>query len=84
MVDADFAHGYCINGHDWAIIEVTDPIIFGVNVRPICLPKTNQEINEILTVVGWGRTTCIFFYKKFQKFSFRKLRAINSRNSDET
>uniref|UniRef100_A0A914DGI9 Peptidase S1 domain-containing protein n=1 Tax=Acrobeloides nanus TaxID=290746 RepID=A0A914DGI9_9BILA len=55
LLDFDFATGHCVNGHDWAIIEVENPIKFDANIRPICLPKPMQEIETKLTVAGWGR-----------------------------
>uniref|UniRef100_A0A914CHN0 Peptidase S1 domain-containing protein n=1 Tax=Acrobeloides nanus TaxID=290746 RepID=A0A914CHN0_9BILA len=58
MLDTDFGNGYCINGHDWAIIEVAEPIVFNEKVRPICLPSQGQQIESELMVVGWGRYSC--------------------------
>lgn len=71
MLDMDFSNGQCMNGHDWAIIEVEKPIEFNINVRPICLPKPYQEIYEGLIVPSWGRHTCkVHLNEKKIAFSF--------------
>ncbi|KAI6200252.1 Peptidase S1 domain-containing protein [Aphelenchoides besseyi] len=54
-IDHRFAEGRCINGHDWAIIELEEPITFNDYVSPICLPFARQPIRPILTAAGWGR-----------------------------
>lgn len=61
MLDGEFVFGNCRSGHDWAIVEVEQPLTFGVGpriwnwVRPICLPSLHEEIQNVLTVTGWGR-----------------------------
>nr|CAD2199934.1 unnamed protein product [Meloidogyne enterolobii] len=56
-IDDGFADGECINGHDWAIVELEDRIKFSDVVQPICLPMKGQlpEDGKILTVSSWGR-----------------------------
>uniref|UniRef100_A0A915MCQ4 Protein RIC1 homolog n=1 Tax=Meloidogyne javanica TaxID=6303 RepID=A0A915MCQ4_MELJA len=41
-IDDGFADGECINGHDWAIVELEDRIKFSDVVQPICLPMKGQ------------------------------------------
>lgn len=56
MVDHGFAENSCVQGHDWAIIEVDRPFKFDENVAPICLPKRRrQQVHPLLTAVSWGR-----------------------------
>jgi hypothetical protein len=55
LVDGGFALGGCVDGHDWAIVEVDKPIQFDDRVRPLCLPYANQQIHDFLTAVGWGK-----------------------------
>ncbi|KAK0412961.1 hypothetical protein QR680_006509 [Steinernema hermaphroditum] len=56
IFDGDFANGQCLRGHDWAIIELEDPIEFSELVAPICLPYPDESVQRYLTVSGWGRT----------------------------
>ncbi|XP_026735241.1 CLIP domain-containing serine protease 2-like isoform X2 [Trichoplusia ni] len=47
--------------NDVAIIELETPITFNDYVAPICLPKTTEQmanvlIGEKMTVAGWGKT----------------------------
>ncbi|KHN72495.1 Trypsin-7 [Toxocara canis] len=49
-----------MDGHDWAIVELEWPLIFTDRVRPICLPRPDQPIEEILTVFGWGRVNTFY------------------------
>uniref|UniRef100_A0A915B2T8 Peptidase S1 domain-containing protein n=1 Tax=Parascaris univalens TaxID=6257 RepID=A0A915B2T8_PARUN len=56
VVDNDFAMSSCTDGHDWAIVELERPLIFTSKVRPICLPRPDQDVQELLTIFGWGRT----------------------------
>lgn len=60
MIDVDFLKGYCVGGHDWAIVELVNPIKFNENIRPICLPSPDVEIEKNLMVVGWGKYSCKF------------------------
>ncbi|CAD6187056.1 unnamed protein product [Caenorhabditis auriculariae] len=55
LIDGNFALYGCHGGHDWAIVEVEEPMIFSDDVIPICLPTPNMKLKEILTVPGWGR-----------------------------
>jgi len=60
MVDDDFSRGACRTGHDWAIIEVEQPIVFDAGIRPICLPPRNPKIDRQLFIFGWGRENSLF------------------------
>lgn len=54
-MDRGFADGGCMDGHDWAIIELDKPIQFDDRVRPICLPYVGHLIHRQLKAVGWGK-----------------------------
>lgn len=68
-VDEVFVDGGCLDGHDWAIVEVVEPMQFSANVRPICLPTEGrysiggdateplQMDDPRLMIVGWGKPT---------------------------
>uniref|UniRef100_A0A0N4ZRX0 Peptidase S1 domain-containing protein n=1 Tax=Parastrongyloides trichosuri TaxID=131310 RepID=A0A0N4ZRX0_PARTI len=55
VFDNAFIEKGCRGGHDWAIIELDNPIKFNEKVKPICLPYPNTFINEYLTIVSWGK-----------------------------
>ncbi|CAI5451299.1 unnamed protein product [Caenorhabditis angaria] len=55
LIDGDFVAGRCIDGHDWAIVEVENRIKFNENVAPICLPRKKMYHSKTLSVPGWGR-----------------------------
>ena len=43
--------------HDLAILVLKDPIVYSVNIRPICLPEKDAEFyGRSVTAAGWGRT----------------------------
>jgi hypothetical protein len=48
----------CISGHDWAIIELDQPVEFNEHIAPICLPNKDIEIEPNLMAVSWGRPKC--------------------------
>ncbi|KAE9548915.1 hypothetical protein FO519_007879 [Halicephalobus sp. NKZ332] len=54
-VDSDFVLRGCAGGHDWAIVELKNPLTFDSKIQPICLPFLNQGVNDGLTVVSWGK-----------------------------
>ncbi|CAI2352459.1 unnamed protein product [Caenorhabditis sp. 36 PRJEB53466] len=56
LVDGDFASSNCMDGHDWAIVEVENEIQFGKNIMPICIPQRRMYYTKALTVPGWGRS----------------------------
>ncbi|MFH4975986.1 hypothetical protein AB6A40_002695 [Gnathostoma spinigerum] len=60
LVDGGFLQNNCRKGHDWAVIEVRNPIRFGTFTRPICLPEISQAIQRKLMVFGWGRKNVFF------------------------
>ncbi|XP_069702857.1 chymotrypsin A-like [Periplaneta americana] len=42
--------------HDIALLKLTSPVTFNMNVNPICLPDTNARyLGQVATVVSWGR-----------------------------
>lgn len=61
-IDDGFADGACVDGHDWAIVELQERIQFSTRVQPICLPlKGHPEVpnGQVLTVTSWGRPDAI-------------------------
>ncbi|VDL79744.1 unnamed protein product, partial [Nippostrongylus brasiliensis] len=56
LIDQDFVSRRCKDGHDWAIIELEEPIEFTDSTHPICLPSRKPIIGNVLTVAGWGRS----------------------------
>jgi hypothetical protein len=59
-VDRKFGDGLCIDGHDWAILELDKPLVFDENVAPACLPNKTTAISKNLLAVSWGRPRCKF------------------------
>lgn len=41
--------------NDVALLTLESPVQYGSSVRPICLPRSNQQYsNTYGTVIGWG------------------------------
>lgn len=59
VIDKRFGDRLCIDGHDWAIIEVDKPMNFTENIVPICLPDNTTEVEPRLITVSWGRPKCM-------------------------
>lgn len=78
LVDGEFLWHHCMSGHDWAIIEVEDEIIFSNNVRPICLPYPGQYFQNYLTIFGWGRTNTFYESSPY----LREIPMVLDRNCD--
>ena len=43
--------------YDVALIKLTEPINFNINVRPVCLPTMDFPPGTNCYVTGWGYTT---------------------------
>uniref|UniRef100_A0A1I7RT28 Peptidase S1 domain-containing protein n=1 Tax=Bursaphelenchus xylophilus TaxID=6326 RepID=A0A1I7RT28_BURXY len=59
-IDHGFAMGLCQEGHDWAIIELEEPIEFDNYTSPICLPFPGQPVQPVVTAISWGRTSIYY------------------------
>ncbi|CAD5225233.1 unnamed protein product [Bursaphelenchus okinawaensis] len=59
-IDHGFAMGLCQEGHDWAIIELDEPIQFDNYTLPICLPFPSQPVQQVVTAISWGRTSIYY------------------------
>jgi hypothetical protein len=55
IIDERFGRGLCVNGHDWAIMELEEPLKFDENVVPICLPGNSTTLQSNLIAVSYGR-----------------------------
>uniref|UniRef100_A0A0N5C3Y4 Peptidase S1 domain-containing protein n=1 Tax=Strongyloides papillosus TaxID=174720 RepID=A0A0N5C3Y4_STREA len=55
IFDNEFIKKGCRGGHDWAVVELDNPIKFNERVKPICLPYPQPYINDYLTIVSWGK-----------------------------
>nr|XP_040577296.1 venom peptide isomerase heavy chain-like [Lepeophtheirus salmonis] len=62
--------------NDIAIVQVSNPFVFGENVMALCLPKVGLSIPEgsTLIVSGWGVTRLHPSYKTFPYFSETNMR----------
>ncbi|CAL4069405.1 unnamed protein product, partial [Meganyctiphanes norvegica] len=44
--------------HDFSLVQLSEPLIFGDLIRPVCLPENdlNTYEGETGTIIGWGTT----------------------------
>ena len=53
--------------NDFAIIELSTQVTYGVGIYPICLPQTETKTvqsGQLVTVVGYGKTRYVMVYSK--------------------
>ncbi|EEB17572.1 tripsin, putative [Pediculus humanus corporis] len=56
IMHEDFASDYIHDTDDIALIKLKEPVSFGPNVLPVCLPQKGIDYSKKrATVVGWGK-----------------------------
>lgn len=44
------------NENDIALLRLSEPIKYQVNILPVCVPTGNDSyVDQLATVIGWGR-----------------------------
>ena len=66
--------------HDIALLQLSEPLVLNLFIRPICLPFAHEMINygERALVTGWGATQgkVNVFVKRSLVYRIDKVRAI--------
>uniref|UniRef100_A0A182Q1B6 Peptidase S1 domain-containing protein n=1 Tax=Anopheles farauti TaxID=69004 RepID=A0A182Q1B6_9DIPT len=72
---ADFKHASRDILHDIALVRLVQPVEYGAQIGPACLPPWSTRVPEVggrnFTAIGWGRTKAFGTVKRKMKIDIR-------------